>query len=392
VALLPETLQGKLLKVIEERVVRRLGSIHGEPTDIWIVAATSEDLAGATRARCFGDAGHAYRVVAREPTGHGLGGRPLTPFVGRAREMALLDAARARVAGGHGQVVALVGDQGVGSSRITYELACDVSQRGWLALEGRAVSYGVPVPYLPLADPLTRYFGLGEADAPRDVHEKIRTRLGALADECVASMLTPVLAVLGGSVEDDEWRRLDPAHPRERIFDALTRLVVAESRIQALLVVMDESRRRRLGPDHIARGPARHAARTAPLVRLPGGEALFNVNGAFVRTPKFRMALRGSRSSRRYWRSTVRMVWSCWARWADIPSTRSSCCTPSASRWCRSGASGNRSGRVCGRPDRPLASPHCSRRHHARRPGPGDGGGGPGAACESRAQEDRRAG
>jgi DNA-binding NtrC family response regulator len=53
VGLLPDVLQGKLLKVIEERVVRRLGSVQGEPTDIWIIAATSDDLLGATRTRRF---------------------------------------------------------------------------------------------------------------------------------------------------------------------------------------------------------------------------------------------------------------------------------------------------------------------------------------------------
>ena len=53
VGLLPEALQAKLLKVLEERSVRRLGSTRSEPVDVWIVAATSEDLQAATRARRF---------------------------------------------------------------------------------------------------------------------------------------------------------------------------------------------------------------------------------------------------------------------------------------------------------------------------------------------------
>src|SRR2546426_1502070 len=53
IGLLPEGLQAKLLKVIEERSVRRLGSTRSEPVDVWIVTATNEDLAGATRARRF---------------------------------------------------------------------------------------------------------------------------------------------------------------------------------------------------------------------------------------------------------------------------------------------------------------------------------------------------
>src|SRR5262249_33018561 len=53
VGLLPEGLQAKLLKVLEERPVRRLGSTRSEPVDAWLLAATSEDLEGAVRARRF---------------------------------------------------------------------------------------------------------------------------------------------------------------------------------------------------------------------------------------------------------------------------------------------------------------------------------------------------
>src|SRR4026208_396315 len=53
VGLLPEALQAKLLKVLEERSVRRLGSTRSEPGDVWIVSATSEDLRAATQARRF---------------------------------------------------------------------------------------------------------------------------------------------------------------------------------------------------------------------------------------------------------------------------------------------------------------------------------------------------
>src|SRR5262245_6646807 len=53
VGLLPEALQAKLLKALEDRAVRRLGSTRSEPVDVWIVTASNEDLAGAARARRF---------------------------------------------------------------------------------------------------------------------------------------------------------------------------------------------------------------------------------------------------------------------------------------------------------------------------------------------------
>src|SRR5947207_7240415 len=53
VGLLPEAMQAKLLKVLEERVVRRLGATRDEPIDVWIVTATNEDLRAAIAARRF---------------------------------------------------------------------------------------------------------------------------------------------------------------------------------------------------------------------------------------------------------------------------------------------------------------------------------------------------
>ena len=65
VALLPEPLQAKLLKVLEERTVRRLGSTRSEPIDAWVIAATNENLAAATRARRFReDLYHRLAVVS----------------------------------------------------------------------------------------------------------------------------------------------------------------------------------------------------------------------------------------------------------------------------------------------------------------------------------------
>ena len=191
----------------------------------------SRPLAGAARV---------YRVVAREPTGYGLAGRPLTPFVGRAGEMMLLDGVRARVTTGHGQIVALVGEPGVGKSRITYELARAASERGWAALEGHAASYGATTPYLPLVDLLRRYFRLDDADGPRALHDKIRSRLAALPDRGLATVIPALLAVLGGPTEDDEWLRLDPPQRRQRILDGVKRILLRESQAQPLLVLFED--------------------------------------------------------------------------------------------------------------------------------------------------------
>jgi len=186
------------------------------------------------------DGGRAYRVVAREPTGYGLAGRPLAPFVGRASEMALLDGVLARVTAGHGQVVALVGEPGVGKSRITYEFARAARERGWMALEAHAASYGAATPYLPLGDLLRRYFRLDDDDAPRVVRERIRSRLAALPDPGLATIVPALLAILGDPTEDDEWQRLDPPERRERILDGVRRVLLRESQVQPLLILFED--------------------------------------------------------------------------------------------------------------------------------------------------------
>ena len=64
VGLLPAESQAKLLKVLEEGTVRRLGATRGQPVDVWIIAATSEDLEAAARERRFrSDLYHRLAVV-----------------------------------------------------------------------------------------------------------------------------------------------------------------------------------------------------------------------------------------------------------------------------------------------------------------------------------------
>ena len=64
IGLLPEALQAKLLKAIEEHTVRRLGGTRSEPVDVWVIAATNEDLAAAISTRRFrADLYHRLAVV-----------------------------------------------------------------------------------------------------------------------------------------------------------------------------------------------------------------------------------------------------------------------------------------------------------------------------------------
>src|SRR5437867_7234505 len=76
----------------------------------------------------------------------------LTPFTGRDAEMAALTEAADRAAAGRGQVVAILGEPGVGKSRLMLELTRSARLRDWVVLEGHAMAYAKETPYLPIVE------------------------------------------------------------------------------------------------------------------------------------------------------------------------------------------------------------------------------------------------
>ena len=90
--------------------------------------------------------------------------RGLTRFVGRQQELAALQQALEQAGAGHGQIVAVVGEAGVGKSRLVYEFVHSHHTPGWSVLESASVSYGKATPYFPVIDLLKRY---SHIDRPR---------------------------------------------------------------------------------------------------------------------------------------------------------------------------------------------------------------------------------
>src|SRR5262249_19183885 len=97
----------------------------------------------------------------------------LSPFVGRQAEVGALQQGLARAGVGQGQVVTLIGEPGVGKSRLVYEFLQSHHTQGWLRLESSSVSYGKATAYLPVRDLLTAYCHLEDRDDLRTVRAKI---------------------------------------------------------------------------------------------------------------------------------------------------------------------------------------------------------------------------
>jgi class 3 adenylate cyclase/tetratricopeptide (TPR) repeat protein len=164
--------------------------------------------------------------------------RGLTAFVGRQAELAALHQALEQAGAGHGQVVAIIGDPGVGKTRLFHEFTHAPCTQGWLLLESSSTSYGKATPYLPLIDLLKAYFELDDRADGRRVREKLTERLLTL-DAALAPTVAAFLSLLEVPVEDPHWQALDPSQRRQRTLDALKRLFLRESQVQPLLLVFE---------------------------------------------------------------------------------------------------------------------------------------------------------
>src|SRR5262249_55478426 len=148
------------------------------------------------------------RLMRRERTGFGLGGRPLSRFVGRDGELRLMTDRVADAFRGHGQVIAIVGEPGLGKSRFTYELTRLDVMRGWRLRGCGGVSHGSTTPFLPVGDLLRRYFAIEDADGPTLIREKVtEVVLGRHAE--LTSHLSPLLSLLDIPIGDAAWEQLD---------------------------------------------------------------------------------------------------------------------------------------------------------------------------------------
>jgi len=165
--------------------------------------------------------------------------RGLSRFVGRDGEMEQLRAALVQSASGHGQVVALVGEPGVGKSRLFHELILSHRVAGCLTLHASSVSYGRATAYLPVIDLLKAYLRIDDRDDVRSIRAKVTGHLLTL-DEALKDMVPPILWVLDALPEGDGFRGLEPPQRRQRTLDGVRRLLLCESRVQPLVLVFED--------------------------------------------------------------------------------------------------------------------------------------------------------
>jgi class 3 adenylate cyclase/tetratricopeptide (TPR) repeat protein len=220
------------------------------PGQIFITEHTLRLAEGYVAAKSLGPVpikGLATPVAIYELTGPGpirsrlqlAAARGLSRFVGREAELADLSAAMAQARDGHGQVVALVGEPGVGKSRLIREFTTGRLPAEWRVREAFATPFDTSAAYLPMVSLLRGYFDIHESDDARKIRDKVTAALLDL-DPSLLATLPALLTPLDVPVEDAAWEGLDPRQRRRRTFDAIRRLLVRESQRRPLCLIVED--------------------------------------------------------------------------------------------------------------------------------------------------------
>jgi class 3 adenylate cyclase/tetratricopeptide (TPR) repeat protein len=183
-----------------------------------------------------------YKVLAMIPRRsplRGLGDRALSGFVGRDRDLAQLLDLFAEARGSRGQVVGIVGEPGAGKSRLLYEFRQALGTETVTYLEGRCLSYGSSIPYVPVLDIVRQNFDLSEADREDAIAEKVRlgiAEIGLSADEW-GPLLLLFLGVRQGT---ERLSALTPETIKARTFEMLRQFSLAGSKRQTLILAIED--------------------------------------------------------------------------------------------------------------------------------------------------------
>jgi predicted ATPase/class 3 adenylate cyclase len=163
----------------------------------------------------------------------------LTKFTGRKASMAALLEAYAKAKSGSGQVVGVVGEAGVGKSRLLIELRNNLINEEYIYLEGRCLHYGNSMAYLPIHDILKSYFDIKEEDQEPVIKKKMAEKISNF-DERLKDVLPPFQELLSVIVDDDIYLQLEPAPKKIRTFEAIRNLLVFESENKPIVVAVED--------------------------------------------------------------------------------------------------------------------------------------------------------
>ena len=188
--------------------------------------------------------------------------RGLTPLVGRRTEIEVFSKLVEEAGSGKGQILAMVGEPGLGKSRLVHEYTRHQLRPGWLVLEGASVSYGKATPYFPLIEMLRRYFQIADGEGSENIQDRVVMHILEL-DDMLKDAIPPILSLLGALPDENhssgvgrarlaiatqrligrwsnDFKSMDPQQRRRYTFEAVKRVLIRESQRQPLLIVFED--------------------------------------------------------------------------------------------------------------------------------------------------------
>jgi predicted ATPase/class 3 adenylate cyclase len=223
---------------------------HAEPGDILVSDSTTRLVQGYVRLEALApvevkgktEPVPVYTVIGALPRRSPIASRSertLSPFVGREREVATLEAVFAQVKAGQGQVVGIVAEAGGGKSRLLYEFRQRLQEKRVTYLEGHCLSYGSSIPYHPIIDLVRNNCGILETDSPEAISEKVHVALHEVGMDPEAS--APYLLQLLGVKEGTEPLAVfTPEAIRTRTFETLKQMSLQGSQQRPLIVEIED--------------------------------------------------------------------------------------------------------------------------------------------------------
>src|SRR5215468_5024450 len=182
--------------------------------------------------------------------------RGLTPLVGRRREIEVFGKLMEEAGSGKGQILAIVGEPGLGKSRLVHEFTRHQLRPGWLVLEGTSVSYGKATPYFPLIEMLHRYFQIADGEGSEGIQDRVVMHILEL-DPVLKDVIPPILSLLGALGDEvhpptpltqfkevvdatERYLGMDPQQRRRYTLDAIKLVLIRESQRRPLLIVFED--------------------------------------------------------------------------------------------------------------------------------------------------------
>jgi class 3 adenylate cyclase/tetratricopeptide (TPR) repeat protein len=221
-----------------------------EPGTVYVTEDTFKLTEGLFRFEALGEMQvkgkevpvRAYRVIApstRRTRFDVSAERGLTPFLGRERELELLLDGLERARAGRGQAFSIMGEAGVGKSRLLYEFRKAIASEDVTFLEGRCLSYSTNVVYHPIIDLLQSTFDIQEGDDDDLITEKVERGLKELgADE--ATTLPFILELLSVKDSGIESLELSPEARKDRTLESLRIVVLKGSEVRPLIMAVED--------------------------------------------------------------------------------------------------------------------------------------------------------